>query len=125
MDYSEFKRVTDPKADAFTDRFHTFTDEEIRFDESENAYYVDENLDGTDDYSFGNPDGNFDQFLSNLVIRWEFRPASTIYLVWSQTRNYYDETGSFSVNQNLDNLYTTDKPYNVFLLKFTYRFGLR
>ena len=125
MDYSEFKRITDSKADEFTDRFHTFTDTEIRFAESENNYYVDENHDGTDDYSFENPDGNFDQFLSNLVVRWEFRPASTIYLVWSQTRDYYDGTGSFSLNQNIDNLYTTNQPYNVFLIKFTYRFGLR
>jgi hypothetical protein len=125
MDYSEYKRVTDSKADEFNDRFHTFTETEIRFDESENNYYVDENRDGTDDYSFENPDGNFDQFLSNLVVRWEFRPASTIYLVWSQTRDYSDGTGSFSLNQNLDNLYTADQPYNVFLVKFTYRFGLR
>ncbi len=125
MDYSDYKRITDPKAAEFTDRFHTFTDEEITFAEEENTYYVDENSDGTDDYSFDNPDGNFDQFLSNLVVRWEFRPASTIYLVWSQTRDYYDETGSFSLDQNIVNLYTTYKPYNVFLLKFTYRFGLR
>ncbi len=125
MDYSDFKMITDSKASEFTDRFHTFTDEEIRFAESENNYYVDENRDGTDEYSFENPDGNFDQFLSNLVVRWEFRPASTIYLVWSQTRDYNDETGSFSLDQNIVNLYTTDKPYNVFLLKFTYRFGLR
>ncbi len=76
-------------------------------------------------YSFNNPDYNYDEFLSNLVLRWEFRPGSTVYLVWSQTRSYYDPTGSFSVNQNLDNLYTADKPYNVFLIKFTYRFGLR
>ena len=75
--------------------------------------------------AFDNPDYNYDEFLSNLVARWEFRPGSTLYLVWSQTRNYYEPTGSFSLDQNLDNLYTAEKPYNVFLIKFTYRFGLR
>ncbi len=125
MDYSKYKVVTDPRAENLADRYHLLTDSELEFNSDENTYYADENHDGTDDYSFENPDGNFDQFLSNLVVRWEFRPASTIYLVWSQTRDYFDETGSFSLNQNLGNLYTAEKPYNVFLIKFTYRFGLR
>ena len=125
MDYSNFKVITDPKAANFTDRFHTFTTDEIRFDGAENKYLVDENRDGTDDYDFGNPDGNIDEFLSNLVVRWEFRPGSTVYLVWSQTRDYSDETGSFSMNQNLTNLFNTKKPHDIFLVKFTYRFGLR
>ncbi len=125
MDYSKYKVITDPKAANFTDRFHTFTTDEIRFDGAENKYIVDENRDGTDDYDFGNPDGNIDEFLSNLVVRWEFRPGSTMYLVWSQTRDYSDETGSFSLNHNLTNLFSTKKPSDIFLVKFTYRFGLR
>ncbi|HUW93153.1 MAG TPA: DUF5916 domain-containing protein [Bacteroidales bacterium] len=125
MDYSNFKVITDPKAANFTDRFHVFNNEEIRFDPSENKYYVDENRDGIDDYDFENPDGNIDAFLSNLVVRWEFRPGSTIFLVWSQTRDYSDQTGSFSLNHNMTNLFSTNKPYDIFLVKFTYRFGLR
>lgn len=125
MDYSGFRRITDPNADKFSDRFHTFSGNEIRYNDSEARYYIDENRDGTDDYSFSNPDGNFDQFLSNLVVRWEFRPGSTVYLVWSQNRDYYDETGSFSMNQNLTHLFDDKKPFDIFLLKFTYRFGLQ
>ncbi|MFZ2287339.1 MAG: DUF5916 domain-containing protein [Bacteroidales bacterium] len=125
MDYSEFKHVTAPGADEFTNRFHTFEGNEISYNEDGGSFNIDENGDGTDDYSFSNPDGNFDQFLSNLVARWEFRPGSTIYLVWSQTRDYYDSSGSFSLEENLNNLYTEKKPYDVFLIKFTYRFGLR
>jgi hypothetical protein len=125
MDYKTYKVVTEPRAENLADRYHIFTDSEIQFNEADNMYYVDENNAGTVKYSFNNPDYNYDEFLSNLVLRWEFRPGSTVYMVWSQTRSYYDPTGSFSVNQNLDNLYTADKPYNVFLIKFTYRFGLR
>jgi hypothetical protein len=125
MDYSRYKAVTDPRAESLADRYHIFTDSEITYDEENNEYYVDENNAGTTTYSFSNPDYNYDEFLSNLVARWEFRPGSTLYLVWSQTRNYYDPTGSFSLDQNLGNLYTAEKPYNVFLIKFTYRFGLR
>jgi len=125
MDYSKFKVVTDPRAEKLADRYHTLTESQLEFNAGENRYYVDENNDGTSDYSFRNPDNNYDQFLSNLVARWEFRPGSTLYLVWSQTRSYYDTTGSFSLEENLNNLYTEKKPYDVFLIKFTYRFGLR
>ena len=125
MDYSRYKVITDPRAEKLADRYHIFTDSEITYDEENNEYDVDENNAGTVTYSFSNPDYNYDEFLSNLVARWEFRPGSTLYLVWSQTRNYYEPTGSFSLDQNLDKLYTAEKPYNVFLIKFTYRFGLR
>ncbi len=125
MDYSKYKKVTDPRAENLADRYHIFTDSEIAYNEEENSYSVDENNAGTVTYTFDNPDYNYDEFLSNLVARWEFRPGSTLYLVWSQTRNYYEPTGSFSLDQNLDKLYTSEKPYNVFLVKFTYRFGLR
>jgi hypothetical protein len=125
MDYSRYKAVTDPRAESLADRYHVFTDSELTYDEENNEYDVDENNAGTIAYSFSNPDYNYDEFLSNLVARWEFRPGSTLYLVWSQTRNYYEPTGSFSLDQNLDKLYTAEKPYNVFLIKFTYRFGLR
>lgn len=125
MDYSKYKAVTDPRAEKLQDRYHLIADNEIVYDTDDNRYLVDENRDGTTDYSFDNPDNNYDQFLSNLVLRWEFLPGSTVYLVWSQTRSYFDSTGSFSLEQNLDNLYTSKKPYDVFLLKFTYRFGLR
>jgi hypothetical protein len=125
MDYSRFKVVTDPRAENLEDRYHILTESELTFNEEENRYYVDDDNDGVSDYSFKNPDYNYDEFLSNLVARWEFRPGSTLYLVWSQTRNYYDSTGSFSLDGNIDNLYTENKPYDVFLIKFTYRFGLR
>ena len=125
MDYSKFKAVTDPGAEKLEDRYHLITDAETTYDADGNRYNIDENLDGTVDYSFDNPDNNYDQFLSNLVVRWEFRPGSTLFLVWSQTRSYNDSTGSFSLEQNLNNLYTSEKPYDVFLIKFTYRFGLR
>jgi len=125
MDYNKYKAVTDPMAEKLQDRYHLIADNEIEYDSGDNRYLVDEDRDGTVDYTFENPDNNYDQFLSNLVLRWEFSPGSTLFLVWSQTRSYSDETGSFSLSQNLDNLYTSKRPFDVFLVKFTYRFGLR
>jgi hypothetical protein len=122
-DYSEFKRITNPKADRFQDRYHIYTDQQISL--ADENYEIDENLDGTTDYSFSNPDFTIDEWLSNLVVRWEFMPGSTAYLVWSQTRNYYMQDGQFHLWENMNDLFTANKPTNVFLLKFSYRFGLR
>jgi hypothetical protein len=38
--------------------------------------------------SFNLPDNNFNvrSFRSNVVLRWEYRPGSTLYLVWQQNR---------------------------------------
>jgi hypothetical protein len=123
--YTDFKYITDPNADLFADRFHQYGQNEIRFDENDNIYYIDENSDGTDDYSFDKPDFTVSEFLSNFVVRWEFRPGSTAYLVWSQTREYYTDMGTFDMGTQAGDLFTGTKPYNVFLIKFSYRFGLR
>ncbi len=122
-EYTDFKMISDPKADEFADRYHIYTSQQISL--VDNSYEIDENVDGNVDYTFDNPDFTVDEWLSNLVVRWEFLPGSTAYLVWSQTRNAYSEDGSFNLGDNLNDLFTGDKPTNVFLLKFSYRIGLR
>ena len=126
-DYDEFKYITDGSAaeDAFSDRFHTYHSGQILFDETEGEYNVDENLDGWNDYNFDNPDFTVSEFLHNLVVRWEFLPGSTAYLVWSQTREYSTDEGLFDFGAQANDLFTNNKPHNVFLVKFSYRFGLR
>jgi hypothetical protein len=122
-EYSNFKMITDPKADEFTDRYHVFTQEQITLEED--YYGIDEDTDGTYDYDIGIPDFNVDEWLSNLVIRWEFLPGSTAYLVWSQSRDFYSPSGEFEVWDNMKNLFTDKKANNIFLVKLSYRFGLR
>jgi len=125
INYKDFKRVTNPHAENFNDRFHTFSPGELSYNSSETNFYVDENQDGTNDYSFSDPRSNYDQFLSNFVVRWEYRPGSTIYLVWSQSRDYSNTVVENSVNSNLSKLFSVNTPDDIFLIKFTYRFGLR
>jgi hypothetical protein len=40
-------------------------------------------------------DFNVRSFRSNAVMRWEWRPGSTLYLVWQQDRSSSLETGEF------------------------------
>jgi len=124
-EYYDHKYILDPKAENYEDRFWTYTEDQIKL--IDNKYYVDENLDGTTDYSFSKRDFNVQEFLSNLVIRWEYNPGSSVYLVWSQTRSSYNDTGNLNLSHDLENLFDTENntPHNVFLIKFSYRFGIK
>jgi hypothetical protein len=119
--YDNFKKVTNPQAAAFSDRYYEFSPDEIFYNEKTGSYSVDENRDGNIDYWFSNPDFDFKQFQSNLVLRWEYTPGSVIYLVWNQTITNYDGEGLFVFSDDMSALFSSI-PHNVFLLKFSYRF---
>ncbi len=119
--YTEFKKITDGRADAYTNRFYTFPSNEISYDASSNQYHI-SNSGGNKLYTFDQPNFDVREFLSNMVVRWEYLPGSTIYLVWSQTRSQTNSTGNFDVNNDMTSLFQT-KPYNVFLLKMSFRIG--
>ena len=48
--------------------------------------------DGSDAFVIPNQDFNVRSFRSTTVLRWEWRPGSTLYLVWQQDRSS-DEVG--------------------------------
>jgi hypothetical protein len=121
--YSEYKRVTEPRAQNYYDRFHQFTSDEISADDENQLYLIDENQDGATDYVIEYPDFNFKQFRSNLVIRWEYRPGSLLYLVWSQDLTAEDEYGDFSLKRDIRDLFQAT-PDNVYLIKLNYWFSL-
>jgi hypothetical protein len=120
--YSNIKRITDPRAERFDDRYRIFSDGELSYDPDEEVYYVDENGDGTGDYSIDEPDFNFRQFRSNLVVRWEYSPGSTLYLVWSQSRTESITDGMFSYRNDVRDLFDV-YPHNVFLIKMNHWFS--
>ncbi len=121
--YKQFNRVTNPVARYYRDRSAWFTDGQIAFDHVSDSYAVDENSDGTTDYTFDNPDFSFVQFRSNLVVRWEYIPGSEVFLVWSQGM-----TGLANAREDLfaglEDQILRQKPENIFLIKATYRFVL-
>jgi hypothetical protein len=48
---------------------------------------------GADTLQIPNPDFHVLSFRSNAVLRWEWRPGSTLYLVWQQSRESFDQGG--------------------------------
>jgi hypothetical protein len=122
--YDRFKHITDPVAGHFVDRFALYGDSQIAFNDADEAYEVDENRDGTVDYSFDRPDFDARFLNANMVIRWEYTPGSTVFLVWSQSRQNTDLLnldGDFG--QGLDDLFAT-QPEDVILIKFSKWFSL-
>ena len=117
--YSNFKKVVNPMASDCQDQYHTFTSDEISYDTDDDSYTV---VGDNGTYSFGDPDFSFFEFRSNLVVRWEYIPGSTAYIVWSQGRTGDHPDGAFSLSDNIDKL-SSITPNNVFLLKLSYRFS--
>jgi hypothetical protein len=67
-------------------------------------------------FTLPNPDFNVRSFRSNVVLRWEYRPGSTLYLVWQEDRSGSEAQGSlvqlndlFGAFQNAGNNYIAIK----------------
>ena len=50
--------------------------------------------DGNSIFELDNEDFNVQSFRSNLVLRWEWRPGSTLFVVWSQDRFARTDVGT-------------------------------
>jgi len=122
-EYNNFKYITDANASDFHKRYTEIPSEWLSLNDQDDEYAIDENSDGTPDYKFAKPDFNIGQFRSNMVVRWEYIPGSTFFLVWSQDMNgnYYEQSGPLLERYQLN---FPDKAHNVFMLKYTYRFIL-
>ncbi len=74
-------------------------------------------------FSFGNPDFNYKSMRGTVVFRWEYRPGSLIYFVWTQNRADYADPGNLRLWRDLGNLFSAPGD-NIFLLKVSYRWNL-
>ncbi len=119
--YKDFNYVNNAVAKNLSERVTLYDQNQISLVDDE--YEIDENRDGTVDYTIDNPDFAFVQFRSNLVLRWEYIPGSEIFLVWSQGVTG-DGDSSNHLFRSLNNQILDQQPENTFLIKATYRFVL-
>jgi hypothetical protein len=117
--YSDFKRVTDAEASSYNERIAMFNNPVL----SDGNYLLDENYDDLPEYTVENPDFNFHQFRSNFVAKWEYRPGSYIYLVWSGEKTGRTGSSDDTVAESYSKLRKI-YPDNVFLIKLNYWFSL-
>ncbi|HEX9710474.1 MAG TPA: DUF5916 domain-containing protein, partial [Candidatus Thermoplasmatota archaeon] len=78
---------------------------------------------GGTDFAFGDRDFNVRSLVGNAVLRWEYRPGSTLFLVWQRRQAGRLQTGEFDFGRDLGGLFdapTDDR----FILKVNYWLGL-
>jgi uncharacterized protein DUF5916/cellulose/xylan binding protein with CBM9 domain len=96
--YSNLRELTNPRAADYVDRFQPYADSTVA------------------------QDFNVKEFRSNLVLRWEYKPGSSIYLVWTQGRQDFEQAyGTRSFRGDFDNLFH-QHPDNTFLIKASHWF---
>lgn len=72
--------------------------------------------------NISNPNFNYVSLRGNAVLRWEYMPGSTLFLVWTQSRSDNVVDGTFVLNGSFNRL-VNSKPDNIFMLKLTYWIG--
>ncbi len=73
-------------------------------------------------FTFGDPDFTFRSLIGNAVLRWEYRPGSTVFFVWTQNRTGSDTNGQFDFATERTAIFR-DRPTNVFQVKVNYWLG--
>ncbi len=119
--YKNFNYVNNAGADRQSEQLAFYGPEQLKLNISTDNYHVDEDLNGIVDYSFENPAFSFAQFQSNLVLRYEYRPNSEIFLVWAQGLTEHTRPQDRFIEDIRNQLFGRLLENN-FLLKITYRF---
>jgi hypothetical protein len=112
--YSEFKELARPGVYAF----NRYGPESVTPTNGE--YTVDPDGSGpAQPLTFSDPDFSFKSLRANAVLRWEYMPGSTVFLVWTQERTNFNDPGDYRFGRDFSNLISS-VPDNVLLLKVTY-----
>lgn len=122
-DYFGFKELAEPGTFNHL-RYGVDGGSTISYDENSNFYTVDPDGDGpAEPFDFLNPDFSTRSLRTNLVLRWEYMPGSTLYLVWNHDRWNSVSDPSFRGLKEFDKLFD-DPAQNTLLVKVNYWLSL-
>jgi hypothetical protein len=93
-DYIDYKQLVDGRAAAYADRYQAY------------------------DYG-GNGDFNYRSFRTTNVLRWEYKPGSSLFVVWQQGRSDDGAGGDFRFGRDFGGVFSAPA-HNVFLVKLSY-----
>jgi hypothetical protein len=113
--YSNYKRVSNSTSSSYYDRY------ELVSPDADNNLDLDGN--GEIDVEFGEPDFKYIYFQSNMVLRWEYLPGSTLFVVWTQSRDEGDynlDQLPFEFDEDFNRMFRIF-PHDIFLVKLSYR----
>jgi hypothetical protein len=97
-DYSAFKELVDGRSRLFDARYAAYT----------YNYAPDDN-----------PNFNVKSFRTTNVLRWEYKPGSTLFVVWQQARENDAVPGGFRFGRDVHDIFGVP-PRNTFLIKLAY-----
>jgi hypothetical protein len=117
--YLDPRRVVAPRAIAVADRYAPV--DVVREDGMLDA---DLDRDGTVDVRLAEPDFTTTSLRSNLVLRWEYRPSSTLYLVWRHDRSHDGLGGAFRPGRAFGDLFE-QAGRNQLAIKVSYWWNVR
>ncbi len=121
--YSKFKEFTAPGAFVFTE-YGVDGGSTIGYDAASRTYTVDPDGPGARaPFAIANPDFRTRSLTSNLVVRWEWRPGSTLFVVWNRGQSGFDPEPRFRLGDELDRLWHDDQR-NTLLVKLSYWMNL-
>ncbi|MGH9148407.1 MAG: DUF5916 domain-containing protein [Vicinamibacterales bacterium] len=119
--YPEFRELARPRTFDFVEYGSPGTS--LTYDALARRYTVDPDDTGpAAPFGFDNPDFNFKSLRFNAVFRWEIKPGSTFYAVWTRQHQDLDDPGVFRAGQDLRALFSAPSD-DVFLVKMAYWIG--
>jgi hypothetical protein len=97
--YANVRELADPRAREYDQRFRPYGDTAVT----------------------SHPGGiDFKQFRTNAVLRWEYRPGATLFVVWSQRRDRDESTpGALRLGPELRDIFSI-RPTNMVAVKASY-----
>lgn len=118
-DYTTFNEYVAPRKR----NLHTFTGDQISSSVVNGLTRYTIDPDGPSgpagSVTVADPDFNFRALRGNAVVRWEYRPGSTMFFVWQQNRSDTEPIGNFDFGRDRNALFNS-RPDNIFLVKATY-----
>jgi hypothetical protein len=93
-DYAGFKELVNGRAGSYGDRYAPY------------AYT-------------GSPNFNYKSFRTTNVLRWEYRPGSTLFVVWQQGREEVSDRGDFRFGRDFGDIFRASGR-NVFMVKMAH-----
>ncbi|MFH0733406.1 MAG: DUF5916 domain-containing protein [bacterium] len=119
--YDDFKTLKQPKKYSYM-KYGEEGSSLIKttYETGDITYTIDADGDGPSAArTIGNPDFNYISLRGSAVLRWEYMPGSTLYLVWTQSRENYESDGEFRFGRSMNTMFDV-KPDNIFMLKISY-----
>ncbi len=117
-DYDEFKELARPRTFQFTEYWRDRGS--LVYMPAARRYTVTPG-DGGTPFTFSDPDFNFKSLRLNAIFRWEWRPGSAMYLVWTEQREDVDHPGQFAFRRDFRGLFGAPAD-DVILFKIAYWF---